>query len=129
MDTHTLRTCPLAALLAASVLVLGACGSVGPASSSVIVPAPLSTKTVSNAEAAAAAREAVAHCKRAVANARSLPAAAKAELEPTCDKVLGLTGREAQELRHVICNEVANVSSQAEAVRKRVLTDCEREMS
>lgn len=126
---RALGICSLAILLTGAVLALDACGSSGHASRGLIVPAPAAAKTVSSAEAESLAKEAVARCKRVVANARLLPAAAKGELQPMCDKVLGLTSKEAQELRHVICNEVAIDSSQAEAVRERVRRTCESEAS
>jgi hypothetical protein len=125
----SLRLCSPVVLLAAGAVALGACGSSDPVSSSLVIPAPVTTRSASNADANAAAKEAVSHCKRAVVNARSLPGTAKAELLPTCNKMLGLTGAEDPMLRHVICNEVAVDSSEADAVEKRVLKTCEREAS
>jgi hypothetical protein len=115
------------ALAVAGALVLGACGSGAPATSRLYFPAPARTQSVSSVETEASSREAVVRCKRAVAGASLLPAAARSEIERACAKVLGLSGSTAQELRRTICREVANSSLGSESARERERSACEVE--
>lgn len=89
------------------------------------MPAPAPAASVSNAEADASARESVVRCKSAVDHATALPAAARSELEFACGKMLGLSGTLAQELREIICREVANASAGLESARERARRACE----
>jgi hypothetical protein len=106
-------------------LVLVSCGGAQPIGGHTRVPAPVANKTASGAEVEASVVTAVAQCKRAVASAPAVPAVARAELEEACGKVVNLIGKEAQELREVICNEVGQDSSSTESGRKRARRACE----
>jgi hypothetical protein len=76
----------------------------------------------------ASIKRAIARCKRAVTGARTVPVTARSELGFACNKVVDRIGKEAQELRQVICEELEHSSSSPVAsVREHVLKACEVE--
>jgi hypothetical protein len=124
--TRRRRRTPLAklaplALLVLCALVTSSCGS------SKAVATPPATRTESNLTAASV-RFAIGHCRQAVAHALAIPPQARAELEFVCSKVVDRIGREARELREVVCNELADASSSKLAsVQARIAKRCEVE--
>jgi hypothetical protein len=116
------------AVLVVCGLLLAACGSSGHAPTYVLATPSVAERPKSGAEVDASIVAAIAACKRAVTNARTLPAAPKAELKLVCNRVVDRTGKEARELRQVLCEEVANASSSRSAsVREQVRKECEAE--
>lgn len=83
-------------------------------------PAPLA-RTAPVTESAPAA---LASCKRAITEAAKLPTQSKSELAEVCGKINGVIADD-QRLIKVVCNEVANSSSGADAPdRSRARSEC-----
>lgn len=114
--------------LVVSGLLLTACDNSEHASPEAHKASHLATREPSPAEREALSAAAVASCKRAVANARTVSQVAKAELTFVCNKVVDRTGDLAPKLRKDVCREVEQASSShSTSIRERARRDCEAE--